>query len=77
MLIGMSTDTPIRRGLEPAARRITLSLPAPLAERLDEAAQRFRLARSTIAAAAIDAGLKAACDRARRAARRDARGAGK
>ena len=54
--------------------RVTVSLDAATTERLDELAERYNVARGTIAREAIGAGLRAVHERLRRAARSAARG---
>ena len=77
----MSTETPERprrRSVFPANRtRLTVTLAAELAERLDDLADRYAVTRGTIAADAIDRGLAATREALRRAARAEARGGGK
>ena len=72
-------------GIEPGRRRrsltgarmsgrVNVSLDVATAERLDELAERYGVARGTIAREAIGAGLRAVHERLRRAARAAARG---
>ena len=79
--VGMSTASttrPRRRSVAAARRtRLTVTLTAEVAERLAELADRYGVTRGTIAADAIDRGLKATHEALRRAARSAARGAGK
>ena len=72
-------------GIEPRRRRrslvgdrktgrVTVALDVVTTERLDELAERYNVARGTIAREAIGAGLRAVNERLRRAARSAARG---
>ena len=73
-----ATATGRRRSVAPAHRaRLTVTLPAELAERLTELADRYAVTRGTIATDAIERGLKATHEALRRAARSGAREAGK
>ena len=56
---------------------MSVSLPVSLWTRLDALSAAHGVARGTIAREAIDAGLRAVAERLRRAARRDAREAGR
>ena len=57
----MSNRPRSRRTLEPRVS-VTLTLPAPLAERLREQAERLGVSRSLVAGEALERGFKAACD---------------
>ena len=60
-----------RRTVEPTARRhlLRVQVDETTRERLDALSERYQVARGTIAAGAIEAGLKAVTERLRRAAR--------
>lgn len=78
MSTAVTTERPRRRSVAPVNRtRLTVTLPAEVAERLAELADRYAVTRGTIAADAIERGLKATHEALRRAARSAARGGGK
>ena len=64
-------------GGEALTHSVSVALPVSLWTRLDALSAAHGVARGTIAREAIDAGLRTVAERLRRAARRDAREAGK